>query len=231
MACRSHWWGFSCLPGPLASMASVGSAGGGNGARAGGILLLRCLHRTCGGVCNVPPAPASSSLGPSAAAVASSHSPCRCSPDFGSKLLKKLKSFIRLASKEPRAGLFSVSLEELIPTLLYLALQTAFLQLRLESFRLLISQPQKFLAVRPNSLFLPVCFIIFPVKLQLILALPSRRAASCQQLPSPSLLLGGGFPKQPFLTPQKEHKLFFPLYTTFKPSSLKSIIPEQSHFT
>lgn len=48
---------------------------------------------------------------------------------------------------------FVLYLAELIPALLYLALQTAFLQPRLESFPLLISQPWKFLAVRPSSLF------------------------------------------------------------------------------
>lgn len=48
---------------------------------------------------------------------------------------------------------FVLYLAELIPILLYLALQTAFLQLRLESFPLLISQPRKFLTVCPSSLF------------------------------------------------------------------------------
>lgn len=72
----------------------------------GAFLLFCCTFRMCNRVCNPPHPPACSYLAPGAA---SSPSPCRCSLNFCHKFLKKLKSFIRSASNEPRAGLFTLS--------------------------------------------------------------------------------------------------------------------------
>lgn len=101
----------------------------------------------------------------------------RCSLDFHHKLLKKLNllSGQLQASQELSFPLYL--LEELIPTLLYLTLQTPFLQLRLESFSFFNFPALKIPCCPSRFSFLRLLFIIFPIKPQSVLILPSCSTA------------------------------------------------------
>lgn len=119
--------------------------------------------------------PACSCLAPGAAL---SPSLCRCSLDFHHKLLKKLNLLSGQLQASQELGFPLYLVEELIPTLLYLTLQTAFLQLRLESFSFFLNFPALKIPCCPSRFsFLQLLFIIFPIKPQSVLILPSCSTA------------------------------------------------------
>lgn len=117
-----------------------------------------------------PPACSCLALG-----AALSPSLCRCSLDFHHKLLKKLNLLSGRLQASQELGFALYLLEELIPTLLYLTLQTALLQLRLESFSFFFFHfPALKIPCCPSRFsFLHLLFILFPIKLQSVLILPS----------------------------------------------------------